>query len=135
MKTKIFGVFILAIFSLCMASGVNAVDKCTSIEISEEWVVLNPGEEFEMVLLGNPSTGYMWITDYDPRYIELVKQTYIPDNTYRCGSRGIYIFTFKALKIGNADINMKYLRPWENCAPAKETIYHLKIIKDGHDLK
>jgi len=138
MKTKILGILVLSIFSLCLVSGVTAADNCIPIQIKEpkeKWRVVCSGEEFHIVLKGNPTTGYEWIADYDPQYIELVNQKYIPNNLNSCGSGGIYIFTFKALKTGNTDIGMKYLRPWENCVPAKEIVYHLKIIKDIHDFK
>ncbi len=135
MKTKILGILILSIFSLSLVSGVNATDNCIPIEIEEEWGAICPGEEFDITLRGNPSTGYTWKADYDPQYIELVDQTYIPNKPYLCGSGGTYIFTFKALDTGNTDIDMQYLRPWEYYLPAKEIVYHLEITNDILDFK
>ncbi|MGZ7043507.1 MAG: protease inhibitor I42 family protein, partial [Methanobacterium sp.] len=77
------------------------------------------------------STGYGWSYNYNSKYIQLVNESYIPDthDPWIVGSEGKSIFEFKAIKQGESDITLKYLRPWENCIPTQEIIYHVKITE------
>lgn len=129
MKTKISLMLILAVFSLSMVSGAFATtdDSIPVIKVTDLNTKLN--EHFKITLDSNPSTGYGWYYDYDPEYLQLVDEYFIPntDDPLMVGSGGKSVFVFKALKIGETDLTMKYLRPWENCLPAEEIIYKVKI--------
>lgn len=37
------------------------------------------GEDFEIVLEANPTTGYQWTVKFDPEYLKMVEQKYLPD--------------------------------------------------------
>lgn len=69
-------------------------------------------DEFEIDLKSNPTTGYQWRAHYDPEYINLLKENYIPDSPNRIGSGGKSIFRFRPLKKGYTVIYMIYKRPW-----------------------
>lgn len=67
-------------------------------------------EQFQISLDSNPSTGYSWEADYDPEYLELISEEYVPDNTggIVLGGGGSEIFTFQALKVGQTTITFNY---------------------------
>lgn len=88
------------------------------------------GDEFVITLEGNATTGYEWrlATPIDNTLINLVKSEYIPDNTGLVGSGGRSIWTFKAVKAGNARISFEYIRSWEkDVPPVKEAKYIVNI--------
>ncbi len=130
MKTKIFLMLMLAVFSLSMVSGAFAEDNCASIQ-QEKKLNTKLNQNFVITLESNPSTGYGWYYDYDPEYVKLVDEYYIPNmhDPLMVGGGGKSIFIFKAIKAGETELTMKYLRPWENCLPAHEIIYKVKITE------
>jgi inhibitor of cysteine peptidase len=83
------------------------------------------GDVVNVVLAGNPSTGYSWhpvITEADTAILEQQgKPEYEADpHEERVGSGGIYTFSFKILAVGEAQLKLEYRRPWEH-KPAAET--------------
>ncbi|MGZ7095737.1 MAG: protease inhibitor I42 family protein [Methanobacterium sp.] len=131
MKTKIFSIFILAVFSLSLVSGVFATDNCIIPAKEEKQINIKLNENFKIILKSNRSTGYGWSYNYNSEYIQLIDENYIPDthDPWIVGSGGKSIFEFKAIKQGESDITLKYLRPWENCIPTQEIVYHVKITE------
>lgn len=73
------------------------------------------GQEFTVVLEGNPSTGYTWeAQDLDTAMFELVGEPeFVGDSADLVGSGGTLTLTFKALQAGTATLNLVYHRPWE----------------------
>jgi len=132
---KIASMFILAVFSLSMASAVFAADNCVAPNstIKEKQLTVKVNEKFKIKLESNPSTGYEWIPEYDSEFLKLIKSKYyLPKDigeTIAAGEPGTQKFVFKALKPGETDITMNYVRPWENCIPAEQIVYHVKITE------
>ncbi len=132
---KIASMFILVVFSLSMASAAFAADNCVAqnSSIEEKQLTVKVDEKFKIKLESNPSTGYVWIPELDSDLLKLVKSKYIPpkniNESNMAGEPGTQKFVFKALKSGETDITMKYVRPWENCIPAKQIVYHVKITE------
>jgi len=85
-------------------------------------VTLLEGETFTVSLRGNGTTGYMW--DVVPGAESIVEQQgnmqYIVDSNL-AGSPGTAIFTFKAIALGNATLQLIYHRPWETGVPPIQT--------------
>ena len=90
-------------------------------DVQRETMKVTSGQEFEITLDSNPSTGYSWrakISD-DSLLKELGK-------TYRTtmqaaqtpGAGGKDDFIFKALKNGIVSVTMSYARPWDGVEPA-----------------
>jgi inhibitor of cysteine peptidase len=71
------------------------------------------GEEFNVRLEENPTTGYNWnMTASDG--LELVGDQYIPSNPSGqiAGSGGIHSFSFKTIASGIQTLHGEYRRPW-----------------------
>lgn len=87
------------------------------------------GEEFQIVLTSNPTTGFRWTLEkrLDKNKINLVSSDYIPDKPQLVGSGGNEVWVFKAVKSGKAKIFFEYSRPWEKGKVAERKIYNIEI--------
>ena len=86
-------------------------------------------------LTGNPTTGYTWVCSLTPEgIVKEISNEYIPDPTEPgvTGSGGKFVFTFQAIKEGEAELLFSYLRPWEENVPALRTeTYHANVDGSG----
>lgn len=129
---KIASIVIMAIFSLSMVSGVFAADNYVIPFKEENQLTVKVNEKFNITLESNPSTGYQWFPDFNPRFLKIMGINYYSQEDLNesgiVGGPGTQEFIFKALKAGKTDITMKYVRSWENCLPPEEIIYHINIV-------
>jgi len=93
------------------------------------------GEEIEIILKGNPTTGYEWTLDSSAtnRLQQLGKAEYLQDQqagkNLMVGVGGKYVFKFKAVEQGAGNIKLVYRRSWETSAHDK--VYSVVIdVKD-----
>jgi inhibitor of cysteine peptidase len=93
--------------------GVPARYPVYTEEDSGSTVNENLGEEFNVRLAENPSTGYSWnMTSSDG--LELIRDEYIPSSTpgMVVGSGGIHSFSYRAEGTGEQMLHGEYRRPW-----------------------
>jgi predicted secreted protein len=77
-------------------------------------VEVAPGEEFEIVLEGNFTSGYMWQLDGGAGAAELISDEMQPGGVAP-GSSGTQHFKFKAPpEAGEVTLRFVYRRPWED---------------------
>lgn len=88
--------------------------KIPPVENLVEKVMVKEGELFTLRLSANYTTGYMWelVSISDLRIIELQDHHYYPHQPVIPGSGGTDVFTFKAIRAGEAVIELAYDRPW-----------------------
>lgn len=86
------------------------------------------GQTLSLTLGENPSTGYRWaIEDYKPSVLELTDQIFKPGSNNAPGASGKKIYDFLGKKIGESDLLIQLIRPWEdNVKPLKT--FTLKIV-------
>ena len=90
------------------------------------WV--NVGESFEIKLVENPTTGYIWALAHLPKNFYLLSDYYEPDQPIRPGSGGTHHFYFVAMKPHTEGNFLFYqLRPWEPFAPVAESNWCVKV--------
>jgi inhibitor of cysteine peptidase len=81
------------------------------------------GDTIEVVVAGNPTTGYEWTAlNDDAALLKLVGEpAYVADETDEdiVGSGGTYTFTFTATAAGQTTIELRYARAWESVQPLK----------------
>jgi predicted secreted protein len=81
------------------------------------------GDTIQVVIPGNPTTGYSWTTAMADKDAALLQQVgdpqYAADSTDSslAGSGGVYTLTFKAVAKGQALLKLAYARPWESVQP------------------
>ncbi|MBN1631396.1 MAG: protease inhibitor I42 family protein [Thermoleophilia bacterium] len=85
-------------------------------------VTVEAGDIVDVVLEGNPTTGYGWTVDLSTEDAAILEQvgepTYVPDSEL-VGAGGTYTFRFRALAVGEATLVLNYARPWESVPPLK----------------
>lgn len=83
-------------------------------EKERDIIQVRVGEEFEISLPANPTTGYSWKVDYDSALLNLNSSEYIVPSSRALGARGNSIFLFTPLSPGRTTIYFVYKRSWEN---------------------
>lgn len=80
---------------------------------------VNTGSEIEIVLEGNPTTGYSWgVASFSTNSLQQIRtveylQSARSDGKHRVGVGGKFVFRFKATASGQGFIKLIYRRPWE----------------------
>jgi len=105
----------------------KAQSRATSLEsvfqaLSVGLIEVKVGQEFNITLNSNPTTGYQWqlAKRLNETILQLVGSVYKPSGSGLIGSGGTEIWTFKAVSSGTAGISLKYVRPWETDVPPIE---------------
>ena len=106
------------------------VYKMSQEEITS--IRVEPGQTFVLSFQGRPGTGYSWsfAAEPDRELLEFLGETIEEREREpeRVGGSETFRWTFKALKAGEAEIAMKYVRPWESDAkPEKAHVFRVKI--------
>jgi inhibitor of cysteine peptidase len=78
---------------------------------------LKDGDEIELVLPGNPSTGYEWVVIDAPSILEEVGEAEFLPESDLIGAGGEFHFRFVATAPGTAQLRLVYERPFEEVEP------------------
>lgn len=125
LKVYVISVLGLAFLSLSLALGSSVCDNAPC----EPLINVSAGEEFNITLPSNPSTGFGWWNDFDPQFLSLVgtgssqgnaspKMVGLPEKT---------ILTYRAESPGETEIYLLLLQPWEGGIIEKRLIYPVLI--------
>lgn len=83
------------------------------------------GQELEVRLAGNPTTGFSWArTGCEGGAVAAVGEgAYVqrPAQPGMVGVGGEFVFRFRAVKAGTTKLTFAYFRPWEKGVPPVET--------------
>ncbi len=102
-----------------------ATDPASPIEVAA-------GNEFDIVLESNISTGFRWkiVGDLDSDIVEFVDSQYVSANSRNmAGSGGLDTWTFKATKAGEIQITLGYYPPSNKPVPPQQTMTFTVIVK------
>jgi inhibitor of cysteine peptidase len=109
---RIVGPLMLVLLGACStARTLNLDDDGMRIE-------LETGDEVELVLPGNPSTGYEWVVTEAPPNLQQVDETEFVPESDLIGAGGEFHFRFKATEPGTAQLSLTYERPFEEVEPS-----------------
>ena len=95
---------------------------------------VNTGEEIEIVLKGNPTTGYAWdVASFGTNKLQQVgsvgyRQDAQSGTKLMVGVGGKFMFRFKAVQRGEGKIQMIYRRSWEttSCDKVYSVVFDIK---------
>jgi inhibitor of cysteine peptidase len=77
------------------------------------------GDTIQVVLEGNPSTGYGWeVESIDESVLQMAGEAEFTSDTDLVGAPGTFTFTFEAVGEGETSLGLVYRRPWEDAEPA-----------------
>jgi len=71
----------------------------------------------------NPSTGFTWQYTVNENILEVVGDNYIGPENAIPGAGGTRVLKFNVIGSGDGEVNMNYVRPWEN-----QPIDHFSVI-------
>ncbi len=88
------------------------------------------GDEFQIVIESNPTTGYHWeiVGDLDPA-LQFVVKDYNGDEPVAPGSGGVDVWKFKALSPGETHITLGYYPPSNEKTDPQQTVTFTVIAK------
>ena len=128
--------YLMALLILTVAMTAYSQETTNMTDKTEEY--LNPGapiqvkagQTFTIKLQSNPTTGFGWqLSKALDNKISLVINAFIPPDSKLCGAGGHEVWSFKAIGEGQAEISMKYVRPWEKDQPPAKTNVYTVIVK------
>ncbi|MBI2907360.1 MAG: protease inhibitor I42 family protein [Chloroflexi bacterium] len=91
-----------------------------AVPVDQE-VTANVGDQFEIVLDANPSTGFSWaVGDWDESVLELKSSDFVPGGALP-GAGGPAHWLFVAKGPGRTLFTLEYRRPWETDKPPART--------------
>ena len=105
-----------------------------SVRLSEEdagsTVELRVSDTMEVVLDGNPTTGFLWETAaVDASVLKQLGEPEFEPDTNLIGSGGKFTFRFEAVASGQTLLKLVYHRPWEKDVPPEETFEVTVIVQ------
>lgn len=108
-----------SLLSCCTGSQTVSLSKADA----GKTIDLKPGDEIEIKLEGNITTGYAWeASDFDDTVLEMIGEEpeYKSDSSL-VGAGGLFTFRFRARAAGNTTLNLIYYRSFEPDVPPIET--------------
>jgi len=117
------------VLSGCQNPFVKGPVKLTETDAGST-VEMNVGDMLEVLLEGNPTTGYDWeMASGDAAVLEqLGASTYKADSDLM-GAGGQVTLRFKAVAAGQTTLQLVYHRPWETDEPPAQTFEVSVIVK------
>ena len=87
------------------------------------------GDELEVVLPGNPTTGYVWeVSSLDSHVLRLEKADFFADDK-AIGAGGMEIIKFHAIAAGTSPLKLIFHRTFEQNIPPLKTFEVTVLIK------
>jgi inhibitor of cysteine peptidase len=88
------------------------------------------GEILEVVLRGNPTTGYLWeMVSGDPTILRPIGKPEFKPERAAVGAGGVLTLRFEAASAGRTGLELAYRRPWEKDVPPIETFEVTVVVK------
>ena len=101
------------------ACGDDGMERLT-IEDSETSIEISAREMFEVVLEGNPTTGFSWIVESgDPAIVEVTGEPAFEPESDLVGAGGEYTFVFEGKSAGTTTLELAYRRTFEAAPPER----------------
>ena len=93
-------------------------------------ITVKLGRKFTLTLASNPTTGYSWTLakPLDQNFLTLLSNEFVPSKSKLVGAPGAQVWRFKAIRVGETQIALEYVRPWETgVAPVQQTNFIVTI--------
>ena len=91
---------------------------------------LQLGDQFEVVLSGNPTAGYQWEDSFwDKTVLKLLGPPNYKQRSAAVGSGGEFAFTFEAVAVGQTKVELVYRRPFERTTKPRKTFEITAVVK------
>jgi predicted secreted protein len=129
-------VLLIAAIALIAAGRQRGITLRLEQADSGSTITVHPGDTLEIVLQGNPTTGYIW--EVKPGSEALLKQkgdpTFTPDSK-ALGSEGRMTFKFDVVAVGKGSLVLLYRRTFEPEARPLRTFGIRIVVADEQSKK
>jgi inhibitor of cysteine peptidase len=118
---------------LAMACSGETGESADSVVYTDtaDAIQVEVGEQFQISLESNPSTGHKWqfMSPVDSTLLSLVESRYIPKPNPEkfVGRGGNEQWLFEALAKGSTSVSMRYLQPWDSTSVARTVEFQIEI--------
>jgi inhibitor of cysteine peptidase len=129
-------VLLMVAIALCAAGRQRGIAVRLTHADSGSTVTLHPGDTLEIVLPGNPTTGYTW--EVKPGSEALLKQKGDPEFTpdsKALGSGGKMMMRFTVVAVGKGSLVLLYRRPFEPETRPLQSFGIRIVVADGQSEK
>ena len=93
-------------------------------------VSVEVGDEVEVRLESNPTTGYGWVVTAQPEVIDLLSNDFQAPDTDLVGAGGVDVFVFQAMASGSGELRLEYVRSFDDPpVPAEVVVYQLQVAE------
>lgn len=121
-KTIHFGAMLIFVLMLSHMDNTSAGE---TMKLSEndagKTVEISVGDELEIAVPGNPTTGYVWeVSSHDANVLKLTNAGFYADNM-AIGAGGVEIIKFHAIAEGKSELKLIFHRPFEHNMPPLKT--------------
>ncbi len=91
---------------------------------------LHPTDRLEVVLEGNPTTGYQWEIDaLDVSVIKPIGEPEFKPDSHAIGSGGKFTFVFEVITSSQTTLTLIYHRPFEKGVQPLKTFRATVVVK------
>ena len=95
---------------------------------NEREIELSVGEEFEIHLLENPTTGFQWLLISNGEPACTLQSNFFETASGPPGRGGSHYWRFQAVQVGIGHIDLVYKQPWvQEKTPARRVTLHARI--------
>jgi inhibitor of cysteine peptidase len=100
-------------------------------------VTTRPGREFRFTLASNPTTGYQWqlAKPVAGSCVSLVTNEFVRPKSNLAGAPGKEVWRFKAIRPGEATIELEYARSWEKGVPPVQKTNFVVVVRGAKAAK
>jgi inhibitor of cysteine peptidase len=122
---------IVGLLSACSAPPAPGVTpkKLTEADTGSQ-VELRVGDSFEVMLAGNPTTGYQWeVSELDTSIVKQVGEAAYEPASSATGAGGHFTYQFQAVNAGQTPLRLVYRRPFETDTPPVQTFDIQVVVK------
>jgi inhibitor of cysteine peptidase len=130
MRRWIVGLAVMAALAACGSDdggGGGARQVLDGGDIGTE-ITVGVGEEFEVRLESNATTGYAWQVVEQPDAVTLVSSEYEAPDTSLVGAGGVEVFVFEGVAEGSGEIRLEYVRSFDDPpVPAETAVFRVQV--------
>jgi len=123
MVTLIFLLPVICCASICVPLRLSENNAKSNVE-------MHIGDTLEIILKGNPTTGYIWeVASVDASILRQIGKTEFKADSKALGSGGKIIMRFKAAETGQTFLRLVYHRTFEKNVPPLKTFEVTIVVK------
>jgi inhibitor of cysteine peptidase len=122
----------LLLLALAACSQASGAPSKTSIGAADagKTISLHLGDTLVVTLDGNITTGYNWLMQpMDPEILKQVGEPAYTPESNKVGAPGKIALTFQAVKTGQANLVLNYMRSFEKDTPPLNTFEVIVVVK------